>query len=185
MPDKKKCRHATPGPRAETFAQEDVGASGRGPRRAEFRRDHAVRNRDDRADDPGQIGLRSRQGLQNQGDCDERADPDHVRHVDGRGVQKPQSSLQFGHVASNVSMQVAASGESHAGGVTRPGTDAISRGRSRNFGIFVRRRRSPESSPAAPPTLLPPRTARAYHDRRLFFDRRAYQYGACAQRGRF
>ena len=105
LPNEEEGKHAPPGPRAESFAQEDVGAARGGPRRAELGHDHAVRKRDDRADDPGQIGLRPRQGLQNQGDGDERTDPDHVRHVDGHGVQQPQPSLQFGHVVGNASTQ--------------------------------------------------------------------------------
>ena len=100
LPDEEEGQHPAPRARAEALPQEHVGAAGGGFRRAELGHDHAVGQRDDGPDHPSEIRLRACEGLQDQGDRDERPDPDHVGHVDRGRIQQSQPAMHLCHVGN-------------------------------------------------------------------------------------
>ncbi len=85
-------RHQPPAAVLEGLAQVDVGAAGAGERGAEFGPDQAVGEREQRARDPADDGLRPAEGADHQRDGDERADPAHLAHVDRGGLEEADSA---------------------------------------------------------------------------------------------
>ena len=69
-------------------------AAGKLMRRAQLGHHQAVGNGDHNPDQPGQVGVGPPQGDQDQRYGDERANPDHVGHVDGRGVQGAEMAAE-------------------------------------------------------------------------------------------
>ena len=85
-------RHEAAGGVLVGLAQERVGASGARHGRPELGPDQPVQQRDDRADDPAQDGLRTAHGRDDQRDRDERPDAHHLSHVQRGGREQPQGA---------------------------------------------------------------------------------------------
>src|SRR5229473_5138793 len=96
LPDEQK-RHQTPkGFPPKRFAQIKIAAAGAGHRRAQFAPDHAVRDGNQHRDQPANHRLRPAERGHQQWDGDERADADHVRHVQRGGLQQVKAARQLG-----------------------------------------------------------------------------------------
>src|SRR5437763_972388 len=62
-------------------------------RRAELAPHHPVAQHDHQRDEPAEHRLRAAQRGHEERDRDERSDPDHVRHVERRGVNQAEAAL--------------------------------------------------------------------------------------------
>ena len=85
LPDEKKSHQAAPSLMAVGLAKKMVAAAGAWQRRPQFAPYQTVGNYDERPRQPAQHGLRAAHGSHQQRNRDERPDPNHVGHVQGRG----------------------------------------------------------------------------------------------------
>ena len=99
LPHKQERQQASPGAWSEPFSYEDVGAAGGRKSRPELRDHESVGKGDEDADQPGQVRLGTSECGQDQRDCDERTDADHVGHVDRGRVQHAQTTMKSGFFA--------------------------------------------------------------------------------------
>ena len=94
LPDEEK-RHQPPERlAAERFAQIAERAARRRHRGAELAPHHAVADDDHERDDPAEHRLRAAERRHEQRDRDERTDPDHVDHVERRGLEQAEAARQ-------------------------------------------------------------------------------------------
>jgi hypothetical protein len=94
LPDEEEGHEPSPGARAVALAQVEVASPRTGQGRPQLAPDHPVRDHDEQADQPAQHGLRAQERGHEQGNRDEGADPDHVGHVEGGGLEEPEATGQ-------------------------------------------------------------------------------------------
>src|SRR5206468_2630557 len=94
LPDEEKAHEAAHRLRAIALAQIPERAARSRHRRPELAPDHAVAHDDHQGDEPAQHRLWTAQRGHEERDRDERPDPDHVRHVERRGVNQAEPAYQ-------------------------------------------------------------------------------------------
>ena len=87
LPDEEKSHQPPVGFAAEGFAQVAERSARRRHRGAELAPHQAIADDDEERDDPAEHRLRPAERRHQQRDRDERADPDHVDHVEGGGLE--------------------------------------------------------------------------------------------------
>src|SRR5215475_8397872 len=96
LPDKQEGKQASKSLGTVNLLQVLIGAAGLRHGSTEFGPYQAVGKREQRAGNPAQYGLRASGGGYDQWQRDERADADHINHVQRGGAGKADAANQFG-----------------------------------------------------------------------------------------